>query len=177
MCQERLPADRRPFRILMARYRDKVVNTAYRFLSDPRDAEDAAQDIFLKVYRGLCDFRAESSFSTWLYRITVNTRKNELRRSSRHPTLLTPDLEGLGIHVPTMPSAEQTVIAHGRRDAIQATIGQLSETHRETLILRDIQGLSYQEIAQVLEIGLSAAKMRVRRARLAFRDLYTQGRG
>jgi RNA polymerase sigma-70 factor (ECF subfamily) len=175
--QERLPGDPRPFRILMARYRDEVVNTAYRFLGDPRDAEDAAQDVFLKVYRGLPDFRAEASFSTWLYRITVNTCKNELRRRSRHPTLLTPDLESLGVHLPTTPSAEQTVIAHGRRDAIQETIGQLSETHREALILRDIQGLSYQEIAEVLEIGLSAAKMRVRRARLAFRDLYTQERG
>jgi RNA polymerase sigma-70 factor (ECF subfamily) len=170
--QERLSGDPRPLRILITRYRDKVLNTAYRFLGDPRDAEDVAQDVFLKAYRGLSDFRVEASFSTWLYRITVNTCGNELRRRSRHPTLLEPDLESLGIHLPINPSAEQSVIARERVDRIQEAVSQLSETNREALILRDFQGLSYQEIAEVLEIGLSAAKMRVRRARLAFRDIY-----
>jgi len=111
LCQERLPGDPRPFRTLMARYRDQVMNTAYRFLGDPHDAEDVAQEVFLKVYRGLSDFRAESSFSTWLYRITINTCKNELRRRSRQPTLLEPDgstelaqvLESLGILLRAAP--------------------------------------------------------------------------
>jgi len=172
LCQERLPGDRRPFRALAKRYRDKVINTAYRFLSDQQDAEDVAQDVFLKVYRGLSEFRAEASFSTWLYRITVNTCKNELRRRSRYPTLLEPDLETLGIYLSNTPSAEQSVLTREKRDIIQRTIEQLPATHREALILRDIQGLSYRETAAVLEIGLSAAKMRVRRARLAFRDIY-----
>jgi RNA polymerase sigma-70 factor (ECF subfamily) len=154
------------------RYRDQVINTAYRFLGDPHDAEEMAQEVFLKVYRGLPAFRAESSFSTWLYRITVNTCKNELRRRSRQPTLLDPDLESLGILLPTVPSAEEVLIAHQQRDAIQETLNRLSVADREALILRDVQGFSYQEIAEVLGIGLSAAKMRVRRARLAFRELY-----
>lgn len=174
LCQRRLPGDSRPFRALVDRYRDRVINTAYRFLSNSRDAEDAAQRVFLKIYRGLSGFRAESSFSTWLYTITVNTCKNELRRCSRRPTLLEPDLESLGLTLPANPSAEQIIIARERRDIIQETIEQLSETYREALILREFQGLSYQAIAEVLGIGLSAAKMRVRRARLAFRELYSR---
>ncbi|MBC8449832.1 MAG: sigma-70 family RNA polymerase sigma factor [Chloroflexi bacterium] len=174
LCQERLPGDPRPFYALVARYRDRVINTAYRFLGDPRDAEEMAQEVFLRVYRGLVDFQAASSFSTWLYHITVNTCKNELRRRSRQPTFLEPDLESLGILLPTASSAEQVIIAHEQQDAIQETLNQLNATDREALILRDIQGLSYQEIAAVLGVGLSAAKMRVRRARLAFRELYAQ---
>jgi RNA polymerase sigma-70 factor (ECF subfamily) len=172
LCQKQLPGDPRPFRALMDRYCDQVINTAYRFLGDPHDAEEVAQEVFLKVYRGLPAFRSESSFSTWLYRITVNTCKNELRRRSRQPTLLDPDLESVGIPLPAVPSAEEVVIARQERDAIQETLNCLSVTDRETLILRDVQGLSYQEIAEVLGISLSAAKMRVRRARLAFRELY-----
>jgi len=175
LCQERLPGDPRPFRTLVVRYRDRVIDTAYRFLGNPHDAEDVAQEVFLKVYRGLSDFQAKSSFSTWLYRITINTCKNELRRRSRQPSLLEPDLESLGIFLPPVPSAEQAVIADERRDAIQETLARLSETDREALILRDVQGLSYQEVAEVLDTGLSAAKMRVRRARLAFQELYKQG--
>ena len=174
LCQERLPGDSRPFHALVARYRDQVMNTAHRFLGDPHDAEDVTQEVFLKVYRGLLAFRAESSFSTWLYRITVNTCKNELRHRSRQPTLLEPDLESLGILLPAAPSAEQAVTTREQRDAIQETLDRLSETDLEALILRDIQGLSYREIATVLGIGLSAAKMRVRRARLAFQELHRQ---
>jgi len=174
LCQERLPGDPRPFRILVARYRDQVINTAYRFLGNPHDAEDVAQEVFLKAYRNLFDFRVTSSFSTWLYRITVNTCKNKLRHRSRRPSLLEPDLESLGILLPTAPSAEQAVIVREQRDVIQETLNRLSRPHREALILRDVQGLSYQKVAEVLEIGLSAAKMRVRRARLAFRELYSR---
>jgi len=172
LCQERLPGDPRPFRTLVARYRDQVMSTAYRFLGNLYDAEDVTQEVFLKVYRGLPDFRAASSFSTWLYHITVNTCKNELRRRSRQPTLLDPDLENLGIPLPAAPSAEQTIIAREQRDAIQDTLNRLGETDREALILRDVQRLSYRKIAEVMSIGLSAAKMRVQRARLAFRELY-----
>lgn len=172
LCRERLPGDPRPFHTLVARYRDQVMNTAYRFLGNLHDAEDVAQEVFLKIYHGLPNFRAASSFSTWLYRIAVNTCKNELRRRSRQPTLLEPDLENLGAPLPAAPSPEQAVTTREQRDAIQETLDRLSETDREALILRDVQNLSYREIAEVLGIGLSAAKMRVQRARLAFRELY-----
>jgi RNA polymerase sigma-70 factor (ECF subfamily) len=177
LCQERLLGDPRPFHTLVARYRDRVINTAYRLLGDLHDAEDVAQEVFLKVYRGRVNFQAASSFSTWLYRITVNTCKNELRRRSRRPSLLEPDLESLGIRLPTAPSVEQDVIAREQRDIIQGTLDRLSETDREALILRDVQGLSYPEIVEVLGIGLSAVKMRVRRARLAFQERYRQEAG
>ncbi|MEA3340802.1 MAG: RNA polymerase sigma factor [Chloroflexota bacterium] len=172
LCQGRAPGDSRPFRALAARYRGRVINTAYRFLGNPHDAEDAAQEVFLKVYRGLPGFQSASSFSTWLYTITVNVCKNRLRRRSRRPTLLEPDLKSMGVRLPKTPSAERAAIAHERRDSIQETLNRLSETQREALILRDVQGLGYQQIAEVLGIGLSASKMRVRRARLAFRELY-----
>lgn len=174
LCQERLPDDPRAFHLLVERHRGHVVSVAYRFLGNLHDAEEAAQEVFLKAYRGLPTFRCESSFSTWLYRIVINTCKNELRRRSRRPTLLDPDLESLDFFLPPEPSAEDSALAHEQNDAIQGALDRLSANDREALILRDVEDLSYQEIAQVLGISLSAAKMRVRRARLAFRKLYSE---
>ena len=174
LCQERLPDDPRAFHVLVERHRGYVISVAYRFLGNLHDAEEAAQEVFLKAYRGLPAFRCESAFSTWLYRITINTCKNELRHRSCRPTLLDSDLESLGFFLPPEPSAEDSALAHEQNDAVQEALDGLSVNDREALILRDVEDLSYQEIAQVLGISLSAAKMRVRRARQAFREVYSR---
>ena len=166
--------DRQALEKLVARFDRYVFGVALLTLGNRAEAQDAAQEALIKAIRGLSKYDGRAAFRTWLYRITVNTCRNELRRRSRQPTLLEPDLESLGILLPTASSAEQVIIAHEQQDAVQETLNQLNATHREALILRDIQGLSYQEIAAVLGIGLSAAKMRVRRARLAFREVYSR---
>lgn len=148
------------FAELVRRYQAAVYRVALRMLGSAADAEDAAQEAFVQAWRGLGRFRGDSAVSTWLYRIVTNRCLNAL--AARRPT------EPLDFEVPS-PGGDPAGIAeqHERFGAVAGTVAALPGEQRAALVLRDFEGLSYEEIAQVLGVSLAAVKGRVHRARLA----------
>ena len=165
--------DYRTFEILVDRHQERVLANC-RFLSgSPNDAEDLAQEVFVKAFFGLQRFEGRSKFSTWLQRIKVNHCLNFLgKRKSR--VFVDVDQPGLESEpeMHTEPRAERGLEAGDQRRRIAAVLDTLPETLRVPLMLRDADGLPYQEIADKLGIGLSAVKMRIKRAREEFRRLF-----
>ncbi|MFW5867361.1 MAG: RNA polymerase sigma factor [Armatimonadota bacterium] len=161
-------------RLVEAHYRS-VYNTAYRMLGTPSAASDATQATFVRVWEALSSFRGDASFSTWLYRITMNVCLDELRRNKKQPLSLTvEDDDGEPAGERDMPdfSDEPAGAAEQRelQELVHAAIGRLSDDFRAVIVLYDIRGLSYQEISDALEIPLGTVKSRLNRARQALRE-------
>jgi RNA polymerase sigma-70 factor (ECF subfamily) len=158
----------RAFEHLVERHQGRVLANC-RYLTGSPDAEDLAQEVFVKAYFGLSGFEGRASFSTWIQRIKVNHCLNHLSR--RRPSWVPLDESGVSsrpeLRVPA--EADRAVQALDQRRRIAAALGALSEALRVPLVLRDADGYSYQEIADRLGIGLSAVKMRIKRAREEFR--------
>jgi len=154
------------FEELVRAYQDRIYNLCRYMLRSPLDAQDAAQDVFLKAYKGLEDFKPNSSLYTWIYRIAVNTCL-DYKRKSRREALKHKSL------AETSPAAEpiSTQIHNSKEasEAIQQALAELRENSRAVLVLREIEGLSYEEIAEVLSASVSAVKSRLSRARQEFR--------
>src|SRR5512135_2737749 len=126
-----------------------VYNVALRITRHAADAEEVTQDVFMKIYRCLKDFRFRSSFKTWVYRITANTAITYYRKSMREK-MRRVDQEGLIESFPVGGSAADAALQNDQEARLQALLGHLSPEHRSCLILREIEGLSYQEIAAAL---------------------------
>lgn len=156
--------DDRPFATLYERHHRMVWSVCHRYLRDPQDAEDLMQEVFVRAYRGLQDFEGRSSLRTWLYRIAVNSCHNEFRRRRRRPALVERPLEELTAQLIEGGRTADPVPEAGRVLEAMAT---LAEADRQILILRELEGLRYDEIAQRLALGVSATKMRLHRARRA----------
>ncbi|MFP4248129.1 MAG: sigma-70 family RNA polymerase sigma factor [Armatimonadota bacterium] len=161
-------------RLVEAHYRS-VYNTAYRMLRTPSAASDATQATFVRVWEALSSFRGDASFSTWLYRITMNVCLDELRRNKNKPLSLTvEDDDGEASRERDIPdfSDEPASTAEQRQlqELVHEAIGRLSEDFRAVIVLYDIRGLSYQEIGDALEIPLGTVKSRLNRARQALRE-------
>jgi RNA polymerase sigma-70 factor, ECF subfamily len=153
-------------------YHTSIFHVAYRMLGDSSDAADAVQEIFLKVFRNVQRFRGDSSLKTWIYRIAFSEILNRLRwwkRRFRSSTVSLDDQpEGKGpyIHLASSsPSPLQVLEAKERENAIQQALTKLSGEHRSIVILRDIEGFSYSEIADILGISSGTVKSRLARAR------------
>ena len=147
------------FEELVRRHRLGTYRVALRMLGDESDAEDATQDAFVQAWRKLAGFRADAAFSTWMYRIVTNRCLNMLR-ALRHTDPLPSDREA--------PASRPDRIAEGRwqvEDLVQA-IGRLTPEQRAPLVLRELQGCSYDEIAEALDLSIPAVKSRLHRARL-----------
>ena len=172
LCRRHLPGDTRPFEALVVRYEGKVRATCFRILGDWDEAEDQAQEVFIRVWRGLPHFEGRSSFSTWLYRIAINTCCSALDKRRRRPLSDGASFDALTDRAAASPSPEQAVMAQDEWDRFAKAIEALTAGERIALTLRETNALGYPEIATVLGIGLSAAKMRVARARLALRRAY-----
>lgn len=160
------------FAELVRLYEKRVYSLTLRLCGSPEDAADAAQEAFLSAWRGLPAFRREAEFSTWLYRLASNAAIDLLRRSKRRRGEASLDEEGSPIDaVDTAPSPQDCLEGAELRDAVAAGMDQLSESHRQALVLRELQELSYEEIAAVLEVDLGTVKSRISRARGALRKI------
>ena len=162
------------FNLLVLRYQDYCYSITYRIMGEPDGAADAAQDAFLTAYRKIRLFRS-GNFKAWLARIATNTCYDELRKRKRRPQDYLEDMPGSdhadGPVVPAdEPSPEQVAQQSDLQRAIQECISALKEDQRMVLVLCDVQGMAYEEIAQSQEIALGTVKSRLSRARLAMRQ-------
>ena len=169
------------FHELIAPYRRSVYLTAYGILQVEADAEEAAQEAFLKAFRALRGFRHESQFSTWLFRIAVNEARMKLRKRREVPLeTLFPDEDGEGSdYTPTMlrdwreiPS--EALLREETRRLVQESIAALPEIYREVLTLRDMNGKNIAETSEILGISIGNTKVRLLRARLMLRDIFVE---
>jgi RNA polymerase sigma-70 factor (ECF subfamily) len=156
------------FEALVRKYQDRVYNLCRYMLPDPRDAQDAAQDVFLKSYRGLKNLRPDSSLYAWIYRIAVTTCLDYRRRSHRESLRR----ESLNEDLPSdEPLPEQLYETAEIPRSIQLALKKLPEKLRIIIVLREIENLSYEEIAEVLQTSPGTVKSRISRAREELRSL------
>lgn len=174
--------DSQAFDMLIKRYEAKVYNMALRLTGNRHDAYDLAQEVFLKVYRYLAQFRSQSTFSTWLYRIVTNSFYDEMRKKKRRPAVAvslderieTSDGE-IRRELPSTDSGpEELSLQRELQHLVQQALSSLPEDYRVVLVLRDLEAYTYDEIATVLDLNLGTVKSRISRARLALRKLLQQ---
>lgn len=168
------------FNELVLAYQDRVYNLAYRILGDPAAAEDATQETFIAAYRTLKDFRG-GSFLSWLLRTVANRCYDELRRQKRRPAVSWEafgelDEEANPFLVNGQPTPEEAAQQAELADFLQAAIRSLPPDQRVVLVLSDVEGMDYEQIARTLGIPLGTVKSRLARARARLRDLL-QARG
>lgn len=163
--------DRAAMEALLLSCEKRVYNIAYRYMGNEADAFDMAQEALIKIYKSLPAFRAESSFSSWVYRLCVNTCLDGLRKRRNAPVPLDCSWEN---NVPARDASESPE-AHAlyleSRGYLQKAIGALCEDHKSVIILREINGLSYEEVAACLGVSIGTVKSRICRARQRLREL------
>lgn len=171
--------ERAAFDKLVLKYKDKVFNLCYRFLGNYEEADDCAQEVFIKVYRSLEKFRVESAFSTWLYRIAVNTCKNKVkslsyRYSKKMVRLDDPKESEENSYLTEIGDESLSPVSELERKEkgllIQEAIDSLPEEKRTLVVLRDIEGLTYEEIAKITDGNLGTVKSGLARARQELRE-------
>ena len=164
---------REAFNILFSRYQSQVVNIAYSMLSDREDAFDAAQEVFVRVYKNIESFKGQSSFATWLYRITSNVCSDILRKRQRDTNVIslnqfTDENKDIDIKDDS-PTVEENMELSERQAAVRGAINELKEEYRVVITLCDIEGMSYDEISDMLNIPTGTVKSRINRARNALK--------
>ncbi|MCO5183715.1 MAG: RNA polymerase sigma factor [Anaerolineae bacterium] len=172
LCLNRGQRNDRPYQELFRRHNKMVWHICYRFLGNGSDAEDMTQEVFFKAYRNLEKFEGRSLFKTWIYRIAVNTCQNELRRRSRRPQESQTELEVATEFIPSAETVDQTYDQLALSELLADALNALRPSEREIIILKDVEERPYADIADIMNISLSAAKMRVQRARLALQREY-----
>jgi RNA polymerase sigma-70 factor, ECF subfamily len=172
LAREALPGDTRSFEALVLRHQGRVVANCRYLTRSPADAEDLAQDVLLKAFFGLGRFEGRSQFRTWLNRIKVNHCLNHLKKSAGQifVDVDDPALDG-AVQLQVASDAEAALLAADRRRQIAAVLDAMPDTLRIPLVMCDADGLSYEQIAESLDIGLSAVKMRIKRGREQFERL------
>lgn len=161
---------------LVAKYETKVYTIAYRFFGNHADASDVAQEALIRVYKSINTFRGDSAFLTWLYRVVTNVCKDELRKRSKEKTVSIEELmenrKGAMMRKESSISKlpEEAVVQREWQQEIQELLNSLSIEHRTVIVMRDIQGFSYEEIANLLQCSLGTVKSRINRARHALKD-------
>lgn len=169
---ERVQAgDQKAYGLLVAKYQRKLLRLVSRLVRDPAEAEDVAQEAFIKAYRALPSFRGESAFYTWLYRIGVNTAKNWLianrRRAPTATEMDNAEAESYGESdlLRDVDTPERLLMSKQIADTVNSAMAELPEELRTAVTLREIEGLSYEEIAQVMDCPIGTVRSRIFRAR------------
>ena len=160
--------DYRAFDLLVLKYQSRVIATAYKYVKEKQLAEDIAQEAFIKSYKSLDSFREESSFYTWVYRIAVNTAKNYIVSSKRREEIILTDLSEDNNYYPEkldIDSPQDILNASELRDLIFATLSSLGEETRTALSLREFDGLSYEQIAEISNCPVGTVRSRIFRGR------------
>jgi RNA polymerase sigma-70 factor (ECF subfamily) len=167
---------------LIAEFQRPVYGLVYRMVSDPADAADTTQDVFLKVFRGMKQFHGESSLKTWIYRIALHEAANRkrwwFRHKARETSIEPADADGFGGQDEAMRNAMtdqrdspfESVAHHEVQQRVDAELRKVGEPYRTALILRDLEEMSYEEIAEVLQISLGTVKSRLTRGRQALKQ-------
>ncbi len=169
--------DERAFRELVEDHRDRVYNITFRMLGNKAEAEDVAQEVFISVFKSIDDFREESKFSTWLYRVAVNHCKNRIkylaRRHDRDRDELDETTQGTGVNGTIggpLPSSPQKQLESRQMEKLmQDAIAELEDDQRIVVVLRDVEDLSIEEICEITGLPDGTVKSRLHRARLVLR--------
>jgi RNA polymerase sigma-70 factor, ECF subfamily len=173
-----LDGETRSFDVLVERYQTRLLNFVYRIVGDRERAEDLVQEVFVRVYRHLGRFDRTKKFSTWIYTIASNLAKNELRNRSRNPLVLfTSMTKGWEDEERPLefedPSSRPDDLFRKRhvRELVESSVAQLPTHHRDVFVLREIEGRSYEEIAEITHCNLGTVKSRLNRARNSFAEI------
>jgi RNA polymerase sigma-70 factor (ECF subfamily) len=196
-CKRELPGNTRSYEELVQRHMNRVYGIAYRVVNNREEAEDIAQEVFVKVFHNIKKFEQQAAFSSWVYRVATNSALDALDKTRRHTKNIVP-LSGLSgqsgqggqsgksgtasadksdplqQQASPMAGPEDKIIQNELRECINKVLKKLDREQARLLIMRDFDDLSYIEIANALEAGLSAVKMRIHRARLAFQEIFSQ---
>ncbi len=161
------------FETLIIKYEKTIYNVALRMMTSPEDAKDVSQNVLIKIYNNISHFKGDSLFSTWIYRITVNTCIDEIRKNKRRSEISIDDEDtGVGrIIQDTGSNPEQSVIESEGYNSIIEAINDLPEEYKTVITLRDIEGFSYSDIADITECSLGTVKSRISRARGKLKEL------
>ena len=164
--------DRRAFDLLVLKYQQKVANLVSRYIRDSSEVLDVTQDAFLKAYRALPGFRGESAFYTWIYRIAINTVKNHMVAQGRRPPGEDVEAEiaeqmDMGTRLRETATPEAELLSDEIADNVQAALDALPVDLRTAIILRELDGMSYEEIAAAMECPIGTVRSRIFRAREA----------
>lgn len=164
--------DRAAFDLLVLRYQHKIVKLVMRYVRDPVEALDVAQEAFLKAYRAMPAFRGDSAFYTWIYRIAINTAKNYLVAGRRRPVdydldMQDPDQYEIHSRLKEGDTPEGLLLSEEIKSAVNKAIENLPDDLRTAIILRELEGMSYEEIAQTMECPVGTVRSRIFRAREA----------
>lgn len=164
---------------LVRRYQDRLFNAVLRVVGKPEDAADVVQDAFVNAYQSLRSFQGDAEFFTWLYRIAFNAAIS-WRRRQRNTLSLDAERGGLSIAEPADESRDirpgEAMERREEEERIAAALAKVSDDHREVLVLKDLEGLKYDAIAEILDIPIGTVRSRLHRARLELHDLLVQAR-
>jgi len=179
--------DKGAFDVLVLKYQHKVVKLVMRYVRNPAEAEDIAQEAFIKAYRALPQFRGDSAFYTWLYRIAINTAKNAVVARDRSPIEYDLDQHGgdesydMQGRLKDSETPEGLVLTDEIRGTVNSAIESLPEDLRTAIVLRELEGLSYEEIAAAMDCPVGTVRSRIFRAREAIdrrlREVFEGGLG
>jgi RNA polymerase sigma-70 factor (ECF subfamily) len=162
--------DKGAFDLLVMKYQHKIVNLVMRYVRDPELALDITQEAFIKAYRAIPRFRGDSAFYTWMYRIAVNTAKNHLAAQRRRPMdveldLQDPEQYDLHARLRETDTPEGVTLGKELKETVERAIAALPEDLRTAIVLRELEGMSYEEIAQTMECPVGTVRSRIFRAR------------
>ena len=171
--------DMRAFSLLVEKYQDRLFNATYRLCGNYQDACELTQEAFLRALRGLAGFRQEAKFYTWLFRIALNLTRSYHRRASRRPKTRSLDEASGTLELASQanalagndaPDPAERAIQAERNAKVTAALGRLAQQYRAVIVLRDVEGMNYQEIAEIVGVPVGTVKSRVHRGRLALKE-------